>query len=579
MTLSVEDGNEAVDRTLLTGKAQSTSTPAARARWLAGHQGRRVREAVLAYIFLFPAFLIIGIFGLFPLVFAAFESTRRGLNNVLGPYTGLGNYVDAIGDLAYVLFFWLAIILVFLAIRGIVKTVQLAGERHENAWKWALPGVITGTGLTGLGYFLLRLMPLALAVPGKLRGRNNTPENFRRLLSEAFMTPEIQIALWVSIAVLVVGIILLYLMSRHHETKTHVNNYAGAFLAATVMIAFAGLLSWLTWLQLQDAYAQALEDGVELALWANILTISAGFLLLGIAWFLWDGATKRGDLAFVWRLGAAALLLVGGWFLIGELPTAFAAGDRRWWLGVINTFWYSLGTIPVQLAIALMLAVLLFQDIRGKDIFRLIYFIPYIAPFVGTAAVFQILFSSRPSTPLNSLINALGGDPLKWLSEPTGIFQLLLGNSVSLPEWIAGPSLSLIVIMIFGVWSFVGFNTVIFLAGLGSISRDVYEAAEMDGAGRWAIFRNITMPLLSPTIYFLTLYTVIGTFKAFNHIYVLRTGAALGTTDTASVVIFTVFRETTRYGYASSLAILLLFIILVLTVVNNRIASDRVFYG
>jgi ABC-type sugar transport system permease subunit len=284
-------------------------------------------------------------------------------------------------------------------------------------------------------------------------------------------------------------------------------------------------------------------------------------------------------LGLVWRLGAAAMLLVGAWFLIGELPVAIAAGDRRWWLGVINTFWYSLGTIPAQLAVALLLAVLLFQDIRGKSVFRMIYFIPYIAPFVGTAAVFRILFSSRPTTPLNSLIDFFGGDPMKWLSEPTGLFQLLLGNSVTLPEWIAGPSLSLIVIMVYGVWTFVGFNTVIFMAGLGSISRDVYEAGAIDGAGRWAIFRYITMPLLSPTIYFLTLYSVIGTFKAFNHIYVLRTPAALGTTDTASVVIFAIFRDTTRYGYASALAILLLVIILILTAVNNRIARERVFYG
>jgi multiple sugar transport system permease protein len=173
----------------------------------------------------------------------------------------------------------------------------------------------------------------------------------------------------------------------------------------------------------------------------------------------------------------------------------------------------------------------------------------------------------------------LGGNPLNWLSEPTGIFQIILGSSVTLPQWLAGPSLSLIVIMIYGVWTFVGFNTVIFLAGLGSVPRDVYEAAEMDGAGSWAIFRSITLPLLSPTIYFLTLYSTIGTFKAFNHIYVMRTAAALGTTDTASVLIFSVFRETARYGYASALAILLLLIILVLTAVNNRIARDRVFYG
>jgi multiple sugar transport system permease protein len=345
------------------------------------------------------------------------------------------------------------------------------------------------------------------------------------------------------------------------------------------MIALAALLLWLTWAEIQTAYATALEEGVELELWANVVTLSAGFLLLGLAWLLWDGASERGNATMAWRLGAAAALLVGGWFLIGELPVALAAGDRRWWLGVINTFWYSFGAIPTQLAIALVLAVLLFQDIKGKTLFRMIYFIPYIAPFVGTAAVFRILFSNRPTTPLNTLIDNVGGSPLNWLSEPTGLFQLLLGDSITLPEWIAGPSLSLVVIMIFGVWTFVGFNTVIFMAGLGSIPRDVYEAGAIDGAGRWTIFRHITLPLLSPTIYFLTLYSVIGTFTAFNHIFVLRTAAALGTTDTASVVIFTIFRETSRYGYASALAILLLCIILALSAVNNHIANKRVFYG
>jgi ABC-type sugar transport system permease subunit len=483
MTLSVEDGIDSVDSTLLTGKAQTTSTPAARARWFAGHQGRRLREALLAYAFLFPAFLIVGIFGLFPLLFAAFESTRRGLNNIIGPYTGLGNYVTAIGDLAYVLFFWLSVGLIFLAVRGIVQTVQLARERNENGWRWAVPGLVVGAGVTGLGYFILRLLPMALEVPSQLRGRNNTPENFRRLLGEVFLSAEIQIALWVSLLVVVVGVVLLYNMSRQASSRQRANSYAGAFISAVVMVALAGLLLWLTWAEIQGAYATALEDGVELDLWANLLTLSAGFLLLGLAWLLWDGASERSNAVMVWRLGAAAMLLVGGWFLIGELPVAIAAGDQKWWLGVINTFWYSLGTIPTQLAIALLLAVLLFQDIKGKGIFRIIYFIPYIAPFVGTAAVFRIIFSSRPTTPLNTLFDALGGDPMKWADEPRGLFQLLLGSGTQLPEWLAGPSLSLIVIMIYGVWTFVGFNTVIFMAGLGSVPRDVYEAGRLTALG------------------------------------------------------------------------------------------------
>ena len=230
-------------------------------------------------------------------------------------------------------------------------------------------------------------------------------------------------------------------------------------------------------------------------------------------------------------------------------------------------------------ALALLLAVLLFQNFKGKAIFRIVYFIPYIAPFVGTAAVFRIIFSARPTAPMNAIATALGGDPLQWLNDPTGLFQRMAGSGVQLPDWAAGPSLALIVIMIYGTWTFVGFNTVIFMAGLGSIPRELYEAAQIDGGGRWDLFRAITLPLLSPTIYFLTLYSVIGTFKAFNHIYVLRTAAALGTADTASVVIFQSIRENVRYGYASALAILLLLIILVLTAVNNRLARERVFYG
>ncbi len=568
-----------VDSTLLSEKTQTA--PAARKGWFVGRQGRRLREALLAYAFLFPAFLIVGIFGLFPILFASYQSTLRGLNNIVGPYTGLGNYIQAIADLTYVLFFWSAALLCIFAVRGIVQAVNLARERDENAWRWALPGVLIGASLGGFVVFIFRLLPLALAVPSQMRGRNNTPGTFARLMGEAFRTPEVQQALWISVGLLVVGLLTFYWTSRQRTPGRHVhNNYAGAFISATSMVALALVLLALTWNELNKAYAEAAAAGESLDIWSNIIIISAGFILLLVAWWLWDSAGERAsNTSMVFRLGAAAMLLVGGWFLIGELPTAIAAGDSGWWFGVLNTFWYSLGTIPTQLGISLFLAVLLFQDLKGKSAFRMIYFIPYIAPFVGTAAVFRIIFSSRPTAPANSVITMLGGDPQAWLNDPTGLFQMMVGSSVDLPQWAAGPSLALVVIMIYGIWTFVGFNTVVFMAGLGSIPRELYEAGALDGADRWALFRYITLPMLSPTIYFLTLYSVIGTFKAFNHIYVLRTAAALGTTDTASIVIFQTIRESVRYGYASALAILLLMIILLLTAVNNRIASKRVFYG
>lgn len=124
-----------------------------------------------------------------------------------------------------------------------------------------------------------------------------------------------------------------------------------------------------------------------------------------------------------------------------------------------------------------------------------------------------------------------------------------------------------------------GYDTVIYLAGLGNISKELVEAAEIDGAGPWEVFRHITLPLLSPTTYFLSLLAIIGTFKAFNHIWVMRQGSALGTTDTFSVAIFAEFFEKTRYGYASALAFVLFAVILSLTYINNKIQGSRVFYG
>ena len=192
----------------------------------------------------------------------------------------------------------------------------------------------------------------------------------------------------------------------------------------------------------------------------------------------------------------------------------------------------------------------------------------------------------------------LGLEPLGWLWEPKGIFRLMATNMgwENWPVWADGPSLALVVIIIYSIWVFVGYDTVIYLAGLGNIPKEMGEAAEVDvlvtvdsesageaaevdGATPWQVFRYITFPLLSPTTYFLTLISVIGTFKAFNHIWVMRLDTALGTTDTFSVVIFKEFFEKLRYGYASAMAFILFAIILALTFINRKIQGSRVFYG
>ncbi len=380
--------------------------------------------------------------------------------------------------------------------------------------------------------------------------------------------------------ILAVGFGLAFVMQRFLSRSSRDTNYYASFILVFLLVGGSLILGWLTWTEIQAAYAEALAEGETLEIWSQIVTISAGFVLLLIAWWVWGSASHRSSTAAaVLRLTAAVALMVGAWVLISELPRAISAGDENWWKGLQVTVYYSVGTVPFQLGISLILATLLFQNIVGQGFFRMIYFLPYITPPVAAAAIFRVLFSGRPSAPINNLIGLLGAESLLWLDEPAGIVQMIAGPNVTLPGWAAGPSLALTVIIIYNIWTYVGYDTVIFLAGLGSIPGELYEAAAIDGAGRAAQFRHITFPLLSPTTYFLTLMAVIGTFKAFNHVWVLRSGAALGTTDTASVAIFQEFFRNTRYGYASSLAIVLLGVVMILTLINNRIARERVFYG
>jgi ABC-type sugar transport system permease subunit len=558
---------------------EQRETPAPRPRLFTGRQWRRLREALTAYIFLLPAFLIIGTFGLLPVGFAVYVSLHRW-RIIPGKYRGLANYVKAIDNLAYVVAFWLVIIFAALAIRTLLQARHTAREHGDKPWLWLVPAAVTAGGLVQFVRFCVYLLPEVLDVGEKVKGLERTRELFLQLLGEAWRAPTVQSALRSSLLVLALGFGLAFLVHRFLTHSPRNTTYYTSFILVFLLVVGGLILGWLTWTEIQAAYAEALAEGEQLEIWSQIVTISAGFVLLLIAWWVWHNASHRSSMAAtLLRLAAAAVLMVGAWVLIGELPRVISAGDKDWWKGLQVTAYYSAGTVPFQLGISLLLATLLFQNIKGKGFFRVIYFLPYITPPVAAAAIFRVLFSGRPTAPINNLIGLFGAESLLWLDEPAGIFQMIAGDGVTLPGWAAGPSLALAVIIIYNIWTYVGYDTVIFLAGLGSIPSELYEAAAIDGAGRGAQFRHITFPLLSPTTYFLTLMAVIGTFKAFNHVWVLRSGAALGTTDTASVAIFQEFFRNTRYGYASSLAIMLLGVVLILTLINNRIARERVFYG
>ena len=258
-----------------------------------------------------------------------------------------------------------------------------------------------------------------------------------------------------------------------------------------------------------------------------------------------------------------------------------ALNAPEFWSALQTTIFYTLGTVPLTMALGLGIAYLLFQKIRGRAIYRTIYFMPYIISTVASAIVWAWVFDPRNGLANHAL--ALVGIPAQqWLIEPTGIFKLI-GESLALsvPGWAEGPSLALVAIMIFAVWQALGFNVVIFLAGLGNINSELYEAARIDGANGWQLFRRITLPLLAPTTFFLLVISLIFSLQAFNHIFAMNRSAAqqlggpLGTTRTLSIFMFQALYENNRAGYASAIAVLLSLLILGLTLVQFKYLGRR----
>ncbi|MBI1802534.1 MAG: sugar ABC transporter permease [Chloroflexi bacterium] len=252
--------------------------------------------------------------------------------------------------------------------------------------------------------------------------------------------------------------------------------------------------------------------------------------------------------------------------------------DPEMWQSLLTTATYSLISIPLQLMFGLVIAYLLFQKIRGQEALRVMFFFPYITSTVASAAVWAYLYSPDRGL-INGALRALGLPALRWLGEQKGIFLLIAdGLNVTLPRWAEGPPLALISLLIYTTWVFVGYDIAIFLAGLGNIPGELYDAAKVDGASGWRLFRNITLPLLSPTTFFLLILTVIGSFKAFNHIYVMTRGGPGDATTTASLFIFRQLFEFNRYGYSAALSFVLFAVILLLTIFQNRVAGSRVVY-
>lgn len=281
-----------------------------------------------------------------------------------------------------------------------------------------------------------------------------------------------------------------------------------------------------------------------------------------------------------------------------QAVTQSGTRQSEFWKSLITTLWLTLGSIPFQIVFALAVAVLLFRKMRGVGVYRTSFFLPYVTATIALAEVWVVLFSRGDAGVINNLLESLGLDRQGWLMEARGIFEILaeaIGVQLQVPTWlpdwaqsvVLGPSLALTVIMMYSVWKYFGFSLVILLAGLGNIDPELYEAARIDGASSWQSFRRITIPLLSPTLYYVTLISTMGSLRSFDIIYQLSIrasagagpGGPLGTSQSLVIYVFNQFWRDHYFGYGSALAMILFTVILVVTLVQQRVMSRRVFYG
>ena len=287
---------------------------------------------------------------------------------------------------------------------------------------------------------------------------------------------------------------------------------------------------------------------------------------------------------FVFRLVPILLSFVVSFFdwsivglgkFIGFSNYAKLIYDAEFWQSLLNTFYLVIFVVPISLILSLLFATLLNNIKKFKSFFRSIYFIPTVTSMVAISIVWKLIFNQQTGL-ANFFLAKIGIDPLGWLAESRGIFLLLLQNiGIEIPHYLGGPSLALFSIIIVTIWKGLGYNTIIYLAGLQNIPHVYYEAADIDGAGKIKQFYKITWPLVSPTTFYVLMMTTIVTFQVFSQIYLMTgppIGGPLGTTKVIVYYLFDKgFGESNDLSYASAIALVLFAIILTLTLFQKRL--------
>jgi len=379
--------------------------------------------------------------------------------------------------------------------------------------------------------------------------------------ASAILSTYANLETWVVTAVVIFSGLLAFFMIRtgdyFDETPEQQATWQGWLMLSPniigFMIFFAGPLLLSFYLSFtNDTVGRVPEfTGLE-----NYLTI----LSLEIAPMDTPEANPQDFLSFGYA-SLAEFNLFGTHYVLGARDTLF-------WLSLRNTILFCLMLVPLSSIPALALALILNSKLPGMKIYRAVYFVPSIAAVVGTALIWRWLYD-----PTIGYINYT-------ITQIVNFLNSTFGLSLTDPriEWLTGQGIVLFSIVILAAWQVVGFNTVLFLAGLQGIPKILYEAAYVDGANAWQRFRNVTLPLLGPTTFFVIITTVIQGLQVFNEPYALIPSRPLPIDATTSVYyLYTRGFFRFEFGYASSVAWILFGLIFLVTLVQFRLQRSRAY--
>lgn len=279
--------------------------------------------------------------------------------------------------------------------------------------------------------------------------------------------------------------------------------------------------------------------------WAFILPTMIGLIVLNIYPIIktiYESFFKTGDFG-------------KGNIFIGLANYQRVLTDPEVWQSLLNTFKYAIVEVPFSIIIALVLAVLLNRKMKGRAAYRTIFFLPMVAAPAAIAMVWRWLFNSE-----------------------FGLLNNVFGTNIN---WISNPNIAVYSIGVIGVWSIIGYNMVLFLSGLQEIPKDYYEASNIDGASGIYQFFHITVPLLSPTIFFVTVTRVIGALQVFDLIFMVmdRNNPALSKTQSLVYLFYQYSFVQNNKGLGSTIVVVLLAIIMIIMVFQMKAQKKWVYYN